>query len=140
MYEAHIYRLYRVNLNLGKEESLLVFTDTEKDYLAELLEEFVAVGEGVAGRVKHILYTSLGAHGKEPPEEVWRLTFGDEAVDKLAQTGLLEKVLLKEDYSEAEVLEMLLKHGREVPQVVVAFPYYSTTHTFFRKALTQGFG
>ncbi len=140
MYEEHIYKLYKVNMGLKEDEALLLLTDTEKDYLVELIGQFVEVARAITKRVKHWVYPSLKGHGKEPPEEVWRLTFGDRAVDELRKMGLFEKILFKEDYSDAEALDILKAYAEDVPQVVIAFPYYSTTHTFFRKALTEGFG
>ncbi|MEN3028451.1 MAG: hypothetical protein ABDH29_04405 [Aquificaceae bacterium] len=73
MYEEHIYKLYRVNLNLKEGERLLLLSDREKEYLLELMEEFLAVAQGMVKEVKWLLYPSLGSHGKEPPEEAWRL-------------------------------------------------------------------
>lgn len=124
MFERHIERLYLINMNLQSSEGLLLITDDTKDYLADLLLEFYNVGSGLAKWVKKVCYTSLGEHGKEPPEEVWRETFGDKAVDVLKETGLFEKVLNKENYSEEEVVNILRSYAEEVPNVVVAFPYY----------------
>jgi len=140
MYREAIYKLYKVNMDLKDNERLLLITDTEKDYLVDLMEDFVDVAGVITKEVKHHIYPSLKGHGKELPEEVWRLTFGERAVEKLREKGLLEKVLFKEDYPESEVFEILTSYAEEVPHVVVAFPYYSTTHTFFRKALTVAFG
>lgn len=127
-------------MGLREEESLLLLTDDTKDYLPELMEEFVKVGSELCSGVKHIVYPSTGRHGKEPPEEVWRTTFGDEAVEALKKAGLMEKILNKEEYSEDDVATILLSVAKDVPQVVVAFPYYSTTHTFYRKILTKYLG
>lgn len=140
MFEEHIRRLYEVNMDLKEEEELLVITDTEKDYLVELMDEFVQVARSFTTRVRHYVYPSVGEHGVEPPEEVWKLAFGERAVEELRRAGIFERILRKEDYSEAEALEILKHHAEDVPQVVVAFAHYSTTHTFFRKALTEGFG
>jgi leucyl aminopeptidase (aminopeptidase T) len=140
MYEDHIYRLYRVNMNLKEGESLLLLVDDEKDYLVRLLQEFVKVAEEITPYIRYVLYPSLGVHGTEPPEEVWRITFGDRAIDALKDVGLFEKVISKEQYSEYDVVNILKKYAQDVPQVVIAFAYYSTTHTFYRKALTEHFG
>ncbi|MFN7065684.1 MAG: aminopeptidase [Aquificaceae bacterium] len=140
MYESAVERLYRVNMNLQREERLLLFTDKEKDYLVKLMDDFVSTAEAMGQKVDYLIYPSLKEHGKEPPEEVWRLAFGDRAIEELKSLGLMEKVLFKEDYSEGEVLQVLKEYGENIPQVVVAFVYYSTTHTFFRKVLTEGFG
>ena len=107
MFERYIERLYLVNMNLQPSEGLLLITDDTKDYLADILLEFYSVGSGLAKWVKKVCYTSLGEHGKEPPEEVWRITFGDKAVDVLKEGGLFEKILNKENYSEEEVVTYL---------------------------------
>ncbi len=140
MFGDQIRNLYRVNLNLRSGESLLVFTDDEKDYLVSLIDEFVQVGGEFTKDVRSLVYKSLKVHGTEPPEELWRLTFGDEAVDELKHSGLLERVLNKDSYPEEEVVRILKGKARNVPDVVVAFPYFSTTHTFYRKVLTDHFG
>ncbi len=140
MFEKYIEKLLRVNMNLKAGERLLLLTDTEKDYLVELMEEFVRVAESITENVKHIVYPSLKGHGKEPPQEVWELTFGKRAVEELKTKGLMDKVLYKEDYSEEEVGQVLRRYSEDVPHVAVVFSYYSTTHTFFRKALTDLFG
>ncbi|MEZ0362002.1 MAG: aminopeptidase [Hydrogenobacter sp.] len=139
MYEDHIYRLYRVNMDLREWESILLLTDDEKDYLVELLYEFLDVAKRITPKVRYLVYPSLKVHGTEPPEEVWRITFGDSAINMLKEANLLEKVLNKEPYSEHEVISILKNYANDVPHVVVAFPYYSTTHTFYRKVLTDSF-
>jgi leucyl aminopeptidase (aminopeptidase T) len=140
MFGDQIRNLYRVNLNLRPEDSLLVFTDDEKDYLVELIEEFVQVGREFTEDVRSLVYRSLKVHGTEPPEELWRITFGDRAVDLLVERGLLERILHKESYPAQEVVDLLKEEAERVPSVVVAFPYFSTTHTFYRKVLTEHFG
>ncbi|WP_457600083.1 aminopeptidase [Hydrogenivirga sp.] len=140
MYSDQIRNLYRVNLNLKSDDRLLVFTDDEKGYLTELIDEFVQIGKEFTPDVSHGVYRSTKTHGAEPPEELWRLTFGDEAVNELRERDLLDKVLLKEDYPQEEVIQLLRSRATKVPSVVVAFPYFSTTHTFYRKVLTEVFG
>lgn len=140
MFEVQIRKLYEVNMKLRGGETLLVFTDDEKDYLVELLPEFVEVAYNITPKVKSLIYPSTKVHGSEPPRELWELTFGEEAVRELQEKGLLEKVLRKEAYPRDEVEGILKEKAEDVPQVVVAFPYYSTTHTFYRKVLTDLFG
>jgi|GEM_PF-5828318 len=52
MFETHIERLYRVNMNLKESESLLLITDDTKSYLIDLLEEFYEVGRSISKQVK----------------------------------------------------------------------------------------
>ncbi|RLJ70759.1 leucyl aminopeptidase (aminopeptidase T) [Hydrogenivirga caldilitoris] len=140
MYSDQIRNLYKTNLNLNVKDRLLLFTDDEKDYLQELIEDFAKVGREFTQNIKFTIYSSTKTHGAEPPEELWEITFGKEAISELKEKGLLEKVLMKENYSQEEVSQILKEKAQDVPTAVVAFPYFSTTHTFYRKALTEVFG
>lgn len=55
MFETHIERLYRVNMNLKESESLLLITDDTKSYLIDLLEEFYEVGRSISKTGKKII-------------------------------------------------------------------------------------
>ncbi|WP_448587548.1 aminopeptidase [Thermocrinis sp.] len=127
-------------MNLREYENVLLITDDKKPYLMDLLWEFYQVGRTISKRVKKVCYSSLGEHGKEPPEEVWVETFGVSVVEELKKSGLFNRILNKEDYSEEDSIDIIKKYAKDVPQVVIAFPYYSTTHTFYRKVLTKHFG
>ena len=140
MYKEQIRNLYRVNLNLTRQDSLLVFTDDEKDYLVELIEEFSQVAREFTADVRTMVYSSTKTHGAEPPEELWRITFGNEVIDILKEEGTLQRILSKEDYPVQETVNLFKEKAVDVPSVVVAFPYFSTTHTFYRKLLTDVFG
>ncbi|MDQ7038862.1 MAG: aminopeptidase [Aquificota bacterium] len=140
MFGDQIRNLYRINLNLKQGEPLLVFTDDEKDYLVGLIDEFVEVGREFTEDVRSLVYPSLKVHGTEPPEDLWRITFGDRAIDELVERGLFERILEKDKYPVDEVVKILKGLSENVPKVVVAFPYFSTTHTFYRKVLTDHFG
>ncbi len=140
MYEKYIHNLYRVNLNLNEKDTLLILTDKEKNYLLELLEEFENTAYTVTKNVKAYAYESLKGHGKEPTQDIWTLTFGEEATEELNKMGLLGKIINKEEYKEEEVVSLLKEKAKNVPTCVVAFAYFSTTHTFYRKVLTKYFG
>jgi leucyl aminopeptidase (aminopeptidase T) len=140
MFKDQIRNLLKVNLNLKEGEKLLFFTDDEKDYLVGLIEEFAEVAPEFTDRFAHTVYPSTGVHGGEPPEELWRITFGEKAIEVLKSSDLLEKIRSKESYPVNEVVSILKENSEDVPDVVVAFPYYSTTHTFYRKVLTEHFG
>ena len=140
MFKDQIRNLYKVNLNLREEERILIFTDDSKDYLNILLDEFVEVAEEMSDSVVYSSYVATGEHGAEPPESLWEITFGEEAVRDLEERGLMEKIINKENYPAQEVIDVIKEKAQQVPDVVVAFPYYSTTHTFYRKLLTDTFG
>ncbi len=140
MFKKQIKDLLTVNLNLQKGESLLLFTDTEKKELVELMEDFVSVASELTDQIKYTIYKSTKMHGKEPPEELWRLTFGNSAVNSLIEEGLFERILEKDIFPSERVIHILKEKSEDVPSAVVAFSYFSTTHTFFRKSLTEVFG
>ncbi len=140
MIDTAIEKLLKVNLNLQPRETLLLFTDDEKEYLPRLVEDFERVALSITPRVKKVVYPSRGRHGQEPPEELWRAAFGDRAVEVLKEEGLFERVLGKEEYDQERLKEILKTFAVDVPDVVVALSYYSTTHTTFRKLLTDIFG
>ncbi len=62
------------------------------------------------------------------------------AIDTLKEAGLFERILSKDSYPAKEVVRILKEKAVDIPNVVVAFPYFSTTHTFYRKVLTDHFG
>jgi len=140
MIENVIKNLLKVNLNLREGETLLIFTDDEKVYLQELVKEIGKVALSITPNVKEVVFRSRKRHGEEPPEELWRATFGDKAVDILKEEGILEKILLKEEYDQEKAFSILKSLSTNVPDAVVALSYFSTTHTAYRKILTDLFG
>ncbi len=140
MYRDRIAKLLRENMNLQRGESLFIFTDTEKECYRSLLDEFIDVAEEFTEKVQHYIYDPTKTHGKEPPAEIWEEAFGKQAIDALRETGIFTKILNKESYPTEDVVRILKDYDVSPPDVIVAFPYYSTTHTFFRKVLTDYFG
>ncbi len=140
MYRDKIEKLFRENLNIKKGERVLIFTDRERDYYEDLLNEFVDVAKSFTSDVRYMIYEPTKVHGHEPPVDLWRLAIGGEAVDVLIEEGFMEKIVNKDKYSAEDVLNIIKRFNISAPDVVVAFPYYSTTHTFFRKLLTDNFG
>ncbi len=139
MIKEHLRNLLSVNLGVSQKDTLLIFTDTEKNYLVEIVNLLEEVGRELTDRVKKVVIPSTGQHGKEPPEELWREAFGEKAIQILKEEGLLEKILNKEPFDINRVLEILQTFSVDVPTAAVALSYYSTTHTTFRKILTDTF-
>lgn len=145
MAEEVMKSIYTVNLGVKPDETVLVFTDTggsnSPDETSGELED-IARGVAEAGRelcrVSFQEFPSLGGHGKEPPEALWRAAFGDEATEELKGAGLLEKILAKsaapEDIDRAEEIVKRLAHS---PNAVIALSRHSTSHTRFRDLLTR---
>lgn len=143
-----IESLYRTNLGVKEGERVLVFTDYPEggeriregdrkrwERLLPLAEKVAEVGREFA-IVFFITYPSLGSHGMEPPEEVWKMAFGERAYGLLKEGNLLGKILKKEPFPGDEVERILKDEGRAV-DVVIALSNYSTSHTTFRDLLTR---
>lgn len=147
-----IRKIFKANLNVKKNERILVFTDKiapkeildpkEKvrrqklEYIALLAAE---IGKGFSKNVVHHEYEATGSHGMEPPEKLWESAFGKKACSELKQTGLLTK-LLKKTSSPADIKKSKLiisKNKKQAVNAVIALANYSTSHTRFRDMLTS---
>ncbi len=145
-----IKRIFTLNLGVRKEERVLVFTDTisggetpgederrRRLDLQEIAKETAKIGRAIC-RAEYVEFPSGGGHGVEPHESLWRAAFGEEAVDGLQNAGLLGKILEK-TASDGEIEEAseIIRESGSMPDAVVALSNYSTTHTRFRKFLTD---
>ncbi|NPA33112.1 MAG: aminopeptidase [Aquificae bacterium] len=139
MFEPQIKKLLEVNLGLKEGEKLLVFTDDKDPELSHLTKEIQNVALSMGIQTERVQFKSTGQHGAEPPEELWRETFGDEAIDTLKEEGLFEKIIRKEGYDYDKLIKILKDRSRGVPNALIALSYYSTTHTTYRKILTDAF-
>ncbi len=129
-------KMAEANLCLKEDEKLLIINDVyETDVglrMFDILKNYVKAAV-------HFTYFPTGRHGIEPSEDVWLAVFGEDAVGKLKEEQLLEKILRKEikDYDETRIIEIL--KNTKIPDVVVAVNKDSISHTFFRK-LCNTFG
>jgi len=147
-----IRSIFRVNLGLRNTERCLIFTDSpsDKEVLGPKEAErrsrlkcvaFLAAetGKGLSKGILFHEYPATGAHGAEPPAELWRLAFGKRAVAALEKRGLLDRLLKKEmdavSLSEAEAV--IARWQEDAVDAVVALANYSTSHTRFRDLLTR---
>jgi leucyl aminopeptidase (aminopeptidase T) len=152
--KAALIKLYQVNLGLGAGERLLVLTDTirpgeevndaDRERRSRLLETArlaCQVGQEWGAEVNCIKYPSLGMHAVEPPEAAWQIAYGPQIINKLREQKLLEKLLNKTIAADEYMLAReLVRRGAGAVEVVVALANYSTTHTRFRKLLTEAAG
>jgi aminopeptidase len=133
-----IRNLFLNNLCVRREDKVLILTDTYKERVGELLFYF---GSNLVPQISHLTYSPTRRHGIEPPEEVWRATFGEEFVSEIKEKELLEKILKKEisEGDELEVKELLLEttSPSELPTAVVAVNQFSISHTLYRKLCTE---
>jgi leucyl aminopeptidase (aminopeptidase T) len=152
MMERQILKLLNENMGLKSGEKILIFTDAISDMEPHLsadqfsrrertraLAQYMAKMAGkITDKVNYHEYRALGRHGVEPPLSLWRLSLGEATLQNLKDAGLVEPLLSKKDHQVFnEALNMITEMQPECPQVVMALANYSTTHTSFRKLLTE---
>jgi leucyl aminopeptidase (aminopeptidase T) len=144
--------IFTTNLGVKRQERVLVFSDRipdseildiEERCRRERLRDIALlageIGKAFAKKVLFHEYPSTQSHGAEPPEELWRLAFGERTVDSLKAGGLFSSLLAKRS-SAAEIEkaeDIVRKHCRSTVQAVIALSNYSTSHTRFRDLLTR---
>lgn len=136
--ESAVRSLLEVNMGLQLDERLLILGDTAGDG-GELAREVGQVAEKLHPLTRTLIFDPVGGHGQELPREVWEALLGDGSVGRLEAEGLFTYLLSKEGGSgtldRASIL--LDESGGAQADVVVALTHYSTSHTSFRKLLTQ---
>jgi len=153
MLNKAIRELYTANLDVKKDERVLVFTDTvlsdeditEKDKkrrqaLVGLARQVADVGSEVCRNITFLTYPSLTSHGLEPPQDIWLAAFGSEAVKELEGITILEKLINKEEIDEIlrrPIRNIIESNNADAVNVVIALSNYSTSHTKFRDLLTN---
>ena len=145
-----INNIFRNNIDLKKNERILIFTDdckrcddiTHESNLFEIALFFTECAKNFTDKVNFTYYPSLCGHGKEPPEELWEITFGEKVLKKLKKERLINKIFEKNinDKEREEIYNIVKEYAENPPNVVIALPYYSTSHTLFRKLLTETCG
>lgn len=141
-----IENLFTINLNIKKDEKVLVFTDTindeeklsskekeRRERLPLLAKQIQMVGEKYC-HISFFSYPALMSHGKEPPKELWEKVFGKENIRKIERfwQKIEEKTLTKNE--EKEIKNTL--HNAHY-DAFIALTNFSTTHTLFRRILTD---
>jgi hypothetical protein len=105
-------KLLTENLGLKEGERLLVFTDlisnkeprlaphhfARREKTRIMAQQVAEVARSITEKVKYHEYKALGSHGVEPPESLWKEAFGERAIARLKEKGLLEPLLRKEDH------------------------------------------
>jgi leucyl aminopeptidase (aminopeptidase T) len=144
--------IFRVNLGVKKHERVLLFNDrvsdkedvTEVDInrrlkLSCLVLFLVEIGRNLCKSIITCEYPATGSHGAEPPEELWRLAFGEKAIDTLKKERLFNPVLKKTAQgNELKITEEIIaKYSNNAIDCVIALSNYSTSHTRFRDFLTR---
>ncbi len=131
--------IFKINLAVRKDEKVIIITD---DFNSEIRK----AGRLIFNRAKQfsplILYKKYkpaGCHGTEPPEDVWAEAFGQNVYNGLKRLKIFKPLLSKTITEEKlkDVEDIITSHKNEAVNVVIAIPYFSTSHTRFRDFLTR---
>ncbi len=131
-------------MDLAKGERALFLADREADgsegpaALAAMALAEAATARGCEAEA--VTYVRTRSHGSEPPEEVWRAAWGKgyASLPPMLRARLYEKTADARDMEDA--LRWARAVGDAAPDVVVATTTHSTSHTSFRRLLTDGAG
>lgn len=136
--EEAIDNIFTVNLAVKPQERVLVFTDDEKTLIAEEAR-LVARRAKTFAETIFVTYSSTGLHGAEPPKPLWEKAFGSSPVQELEKRGLLRKLLEKKISGDelATVRDIVQANRKDAVDAVIGLAWYSTSHTSFRKLLTD---
>ena len=151
--------IFRINLGVKKYERVLLFNDkvSEKSEIrrgGEDLDESdierrsrlgslsllaAEIGKNYCKSITCHEYCATGSHGAEPPEELWKIAFGEKAVETLKKELLLLPILKKNvktgDIKRAK--DVIRRYKNNAVDCVIALSNYSTSHTRFRDFLTK---
>lgn len=147
-----VERILDESLDVRADENFLFFTDynspfeesmgglvERRAFLHEFFEAFVSVGEmrgnGIGDKCE-----STRRHGGEPGSNIWRLAFGDSIYRRLVEEDMLWKLIAEVDLAKSEndwLAELLKRNEKDLVSCVVAFPWYSVTHTRFTRLLVE---
>jgi len=138
-YTETIKNIFKVNLNVKKDEKLLIFTDNFNRELTKIAKRFLEISKIYTSKNQYMEFPPTGSHGVEPPEELWVKAFGEATLKVLKQKRLLRPILNKTiTKRQLKRVENIIKNfKRDAVDVVIALSYYSTTHTIFRDLLTR---
>jgi len=152
MFTDALREIFYTNLRVKRGERVLIFTDrpTRRDTVSEndlkrwqSLKDLVNLLEdtarGFTNKITTYIFPSRGGHGKEPPEKLWRLAYGDKAIERLKEKGIL-RALINKRVSEDKLKEaedIIKRHAGKAVDAVIAVSNYSTSHTRFREFLTR---
>jgi aminopeptidase len=144
--------IYHTNLGIKRNEKVLVFTDkpSKNEGIAdhdrqrwERLKDIALLteetGRGFTKNMLFSIFPSRKGHGVEPPESIWRLAFGEKAVDALKDAKLLRPIITKKASEEKlEAAEKIInRYKKSAVDAVIALSNYSTSHTRFRDFLNR---
>jgi len=136
-----IESMFEVNLGVKRGERVLVFTDDHKPEIVEEARLVARIGASF-GEVIFFKYPSTGQPGIEPPKGLWEKVFGRNIVKQIEEKKLMKKILDKKITEDelATVREIVKANRQDVVNVAIGLAWFSTSHTNFRKLLTDSAG
>lgn len=145
--ETPFLSLLSTNMGLTCGERIVVFSDTiradeevfandrsRRERLHAAASALAVYAEQNFGSTSFVDFPATKASGVEPPLTLWRAVFGDAIVDRLTESGCLDRILEKNaDTSDLDKAKSCVTaHGSHVARVIIAMSNNSTSHTRFR--------
>lgn len=136
-------RIFRDSLGANEREKVLIFTDdvdseSQKFYeRLEICHLFFECAKKLDLNPEKLIIKSSGKHGSEPEKKLWEKAFGSTFCDKLFKKFTYDNISKKKIPFHELLNFFSLADLTEVPQIVIALSYYSTSHTMFRKLLNH---
>jgi aminopeptidase len=133
--------IFLVNLAVKRNERVLVFTDDYKYAVANEAEYVAKRGSNYCA-IAFQKYLNTGESGAEPPKSLWEVAFGKHIVKEIESKYLMKKVLDKKINPEEFkiVYDIVKENKKDVINAVIALAWFSTSHTSFRRLLTDAAG
>ncbi|HDZ62290.1 MAG TPA: hypothetical protein ENH40_04000, partial [Nitrospirae bacterium] len=78
-----INNIYKVNLKVKINETILIFTDNMDTKLTEIAKFVAETGKKHKINIKHNEFKATENHGAEPPETLWLSAFGSKTLTAL---------------------------------------------------------
>jgi len=139
--------LFETNMGISSGERVLVFSDIvrsdenlpEKE-LDRRLRLHCTARDAASFAMKKwgsglfVEFPSVAASGVEPPETLWRATFGERCLEALKEGGLLTRLLLKKTSPDDMVraAEIVTANRVDAVEIIIAMSNNSTSHTRYR--------
>ncbi len=133
-----IRNMFEINLAVKKNDRVLVFTDDFTSKVTEEAKLVAKIGESF-GEVTFVKYSNTGQHGVEPPKSLWEKAFGKNILRQIDEKKMMKKIGEKRiSEEELETVQQIVRANKhETVNVVIGLAWFSTSHTNFRKLLTE---
>lgn len=146
-FHAVFSSLLLTNMGLSAGERVVVFSDLLRDderpaetdclrrtHLHGTAQALATFTQEHFGNAAFVEFPATAASGVEPPLPLWQAVFGEQIIQELRASTLLDRILTKTaTSSDLEMAKIVVTtHQENVARVVVAMANNSTSHTRFR--------